>query len=258
MKIRRPLDDRVTYVGHATVLVELAGTRLLTDPVLRTRLLFVIRRFSPAPDPGVSTDLDAVLISHLHPDHLDFPSLRQVDRDTRVVVPAGASRLLARRGFWNVVELEPGETARVGQVTIRATPAEHEGRRYKVGRAVQALGYDLEGGGRRLYFAGDTDLFGGMSDLAGGLDVALLPIAGWGPRLHSGHLDPRRAAEAAAIMQPRIAVPIHWGTLLRVGLNRTRPELLTDPPREFEAQLAELAPDVKARVLDPCEALMLN
>jgi L-ascorbate metabolism protein UlaG (beta-lactamase superfamily) len=250
--------DRITYVGHATVLVELAGTRLLTDPVLRSRLLLVIRRYAPEPDPSVSTGIDAVLISHLHPDHLDLPSLRRVGRNTRVVVPAGGARLLARHGFRHVVEVEPGETTRVGSVAIRATPAEHEGRRYKVGRPVHALGYDLDGDGRRLYFAGDTDLFEGMRELAGGLDVALLPIAGWGTHLHSGHLDPRRAAEAAAIMRPRIAVPIHWGTLLRVGLNRRRPELLTDPPREFVAQLAELAPEVEGRVLAPGGTLVLN
>jgi L-ascorbate metabolism protein UlaG (beta-lactamase superfamily) len=252
------LNDRVTYVGHATVLLELAGVRMLTDPVLRSRLLLVIRRHAPMPDPGVSAGLDAVLISHLHSDHLDLPSLQRIDRETLIVLPAGGRRMLTRRGFSNIVELTPGGTTQVGALEVRATPAEHEGRRYKIGRPVRSLGYDLAGGGRRVYFAGDTDLFEGMSDLAGGLDVALLPIAGWGPHLHSGHLDPRRAAEAAAIMQPRIAVPIHWGTLLRVGLDRTRPELLTDPPREFEAQLAELAPGVKARVLHPGEALMLN
>jgi L-ascorbate metabolism protein UlaG (beta-lactamase superfamily) len=136
--------------------------------------------------------------------------------------------------------------------------AEHEGRRYKIGHPVDALGHDLNGGGRRVYFAGDTDLFDDMSELAEGLDVALLPIAGWGAHLHSGHLDPRRAAEAAAIMQPRVAVPIHWGTLLRVGLDRRHPELLTDPPREFEAQLAELAPGVEAGVLAPGETLELT
>jgi L-ascorbate metabolism protein UlaG (beta-lactamase superfamily) len=252
------LSPRLTYVGHATVLIELAGVRILTDPVLRSRLLFVIRRYAPAPDPGVAKDLDAILVSHLHPDHLDFPSLHRVDRGTLVVVPAGGGRMLRRHGLSNVVELTPGDTTRIGEVEVRATPAEHEGRRFKIGRPVDALGYDLQGGGRRVYFAGDTDLFGGMEALAGGLDVALLPIAGWGPHLYSGHLDPQRAAEAAAIMRPRVAVPIHWGTLLRVGLNRRRPELLTDPPREFEAQLAELAPGVDGRVLAPGETLELT
>jgi L-ascorbate metabolism protein UlaG (beta-lactamase superfamily) len=250
--------DRITYVGHATVLVELGGVRVLTDPMLRSRLLLVIRRHSPEPDASLSRDLDAVLISHLHLDHLDVPSLRRLDPNTRVLVPAGGARVLSRRGFREVLELEPGDVVRVGRVSVRAMPAEHEGRRYKVGRVVHALGYDLQGVGRRVYFAGDTDLFEGMHELAGVLDVALLPIAGWGPNLHAGHLDPRRAAQAAAIMRPRIAVPIHWGTLLRVGLARTRPELLTDPAREFVAQMAELAPGVEPRVLAPGESLDLT
>jgi L-ascorbate metabolism protein UlaG (beta-lactamase superfamily) len=246
---------RITYVGHATVLIELAGVRILTDPMLRSRLLLFIRRHAPEPERTVTRDLDAVLVSHLHPDHLDFPSLRGVDRTTLIVVPAGGGGMLARRGFSNVVELRPGETANVSSVAVRATPAEHEGRRYKVGRALDALGYMVDGEGRRVYFAGDTDLFEGMKELAGDLDVALLPVAGWGTHLHAGHLDPRRAAEAAAIMRPRVAVPIHWGTLLRVGLHRRRPELLTDPPREFVECLADLAPSVRPAVLQPGETL---
>jgi L-ascorbate metabolism protein UlaG (beta-lactamase superfamily) len=217
----------------------------------------VIRRHAPEPDPAVATELDAVLISHLHPDHLDFASLHQVDRKTLVVVPAGGKRVLERRGFKNVAELRAGETTAVGAVAVRATPAEHEGRRYKIGPPVDAVGYEIASDTRRLYFAGDTDLFEGMKELAGKLDVAFLPIAGWGTTLHAGHLDPRRAAQAAAIMRPRIAVPIHWGTLLMLGLARRRPELLRDPPREFEAQLAALAPEVEGKILAPGEALEL-
>jgi L-ascorbate metabolism protein UlaG (beta-lactamase superfamily) len=250
--------DRITYVGHATVLVEIAGVRLLTDPVLRSRLLH-IRRAAAPPASEVSVNLDAVLISHQHPDHLDFPSLRMIGGDVRVIAPAGSRRLLRRRGVRRVTELVPGDATEVGGVEVRAVRAAHDGRRYPIGRGVEALGLDLRAPGRRAFFAGDTELFPELAELAGGLDVALLPIAGWGPRVGGrGHLDARSAAEAAAILQPRFAVPIHWGTLLRIGLNRRHPELLSDPRREFEAQMAKLAPEVEAAVLAPGESLQLD
>ena len=251
------MSDQITYVGHATVLVELAGARVLTDPVLRSRLLLIIRRHGTLPADEVGTSLDAVLISHLHGDHLDFPSLRRLGPSTRIIAPFGAARTLARRGFRNVVELKPGESTRAG-VEISATPAIHDGRRYRVGPQVAALGYVLDGGSRRIYFAGDTELFPEMGELSDGLELTLLPVSGWGPRMSSGHLDPGRAAEAAAILRPRIAVPIHWGTLLRFDLAWRRPTQLTEPPLEFAAQVAELAPDVEVRVLDPGGSLELG
>jgi L-ascorbate metabolism protein UlaG (beta-lactamase superfamily) len=250
--------DRITYVGHATVLIEIAGVRLLTDPVLRPRLLH-IRRAPPPPGAAVSTDIDAVLISHQHPDHLDFPSLRVVGKDVHVIAPAGSARLLRRHRLRQVTELAPGDATEVGGVEVRAVRAAHDGRRYPIGRGIEALGLDIRAPGRRAFFAGDTELFPELAELADGLDVALLPIAGWGPRVGGkGHLDPSSAAEAAAILRPRFAVPIHWGTLLRIGLDRRHPELLSDPPRQFEARLAELAPDVEAAVLAPGESLKLD
>ncbi len=247
--------DRVTFVGHSTALIELAGTRLLTDPVMGARLLHIRRQAAP-PSANVSEDIDAVLISHLHHDHLDFGSLRRLGKEVPIVVPPGGARVLRRRGFGRVVELGAGESTRVGAVEVVATHAAHDGRRYPLGPAVEAVGYDLRAG-RRLYFAGDTDLFDGMASFSGGLDVALLPIGGWGPKVGEGHLDPRSAAVAAAMLRPRIAIPIHWGTLLRIGLGRRRDEILHAPARRFAAHLAELAPEVRVSVLEPGEAIEL-
>ena len=108
-----------------------------------------------------------------------------------------------------------------------------------------------------MYFAGDTDLFDGMRDLPG-VDVALLPVWGWGPTLGEGHLDPDRAAEAAALMRPRVAVPIHWGTFYPVGLKRWRPAPLHEPPERFAARVAALAPGVEVRVLAPGDSTPLS
>jgi L-ascorbate metabolism protein UlaG (beta-lactamase superfamily) len=248
---------RITYVGHATVLIELDGTRLLTDPVLRPRMLRVIHRHPDTPEDEVTERIDAILLSHLHHDHVDFPSLKRFDPATPVVVPAGAGRTVRRRGFSEVTELAAGERTTAGAMEIVATRAVHEGRRFKIGPRVEAAGYEITGPGARLYFAGDTDLFDEMEELAGRIDVALLPIAGWGPRLGTGHLNPRTAAEAAALIRPRVVVPIHWGTLIRFDLRSEADEFLWGPPREFGEELARRAPDVELRVLGPGESLEL-
>jgi L-ascorbate metabolism protein UlaG (beta-lactamase superfamily) len=95
-----------------------------------------------------------------------------------------------------------------------------------------------------------------MEELAG-VDVALLPIAGWGTRLGWGHLDPERAAEAAAIIRPRIVIPIHWGTFVSQKLVRSRPEVISEPPRQLAEQLAEKAPGIELHALEPGESLAL-
>lgn len=244
---------RITYVGHATVLVELDGVRLLTDPVLGA-WLGPLRRQVPAPGGDVIEGLDAVLISHLHRDHADLGSLRRIDPRVPLIVPAGAGAFFARHGFGGVVELAPGRSHRLGPVTVTATPADHEiGRR---GVVADPVGFLIEGT-RRLYFAGDTDLFDAMAELGDGLDLALLPVWGWGPNLGPGHLNPERAARAAALLAPRVAVPIHWGTLYPPGLARARPRPLVEPPREFAARVRVTAPGVEVEVLAPGSALRL-
>jgi hypothetical protein len=114
-------------------------------------------------------------------------------------------------------------------------------RRGLVGPLLPALGYRIAGS-RAVYFAGDTDLFPEMAELAGTIELALLPVWGWGPNLGRGHLDPRRAAEAAAIIRPRIAVPIHWGTFYPFALKHVWPRPLADPPLAFRPRSASSLP----------------
>jgi L-ascorbate metabolism protein UlaG (beta-lactamase superfamily) len=241
---------RIEYVGHATVVVDLDGVRLLTDPLLRNRVAH-LRRAS-----GVSArahrGVDVVLISHGHYDHLDLPSLEKLGKKLPIVVPRGLGGLLRKKRFESVLEIEAGETLAIGGVEIRAVPAEHDRSRGPFGASADPVGYVISGSAS-IYFAGDTDLFEGMAEL-GRMDVGLVPIWGWGPGLGGGHLDPERAAEAVARIRPKVVIPIHWGTYFPIHLGLTgRPGFVDLPPVEFAAALKEQAPDVELRVLRPGE-----
>jgi L-ascorbate metabolism protein UlaG (beta-lactamase superfamily) len=244
--------DRIVFLGHATVLIELSGVRLLTDPLLRGRVAHLRRQVSPVGE-SVFAGTDAVLISHLHYDHLDLASLRLLGLDTRLLVPAGAGAWLASRGFTNVTELSVGETANVGALTVTAVEARHDGRRRPGpgGLRAETLGYVVNERLRMVYFAGDTELFDGMSALGSSLDIALLPVAGWGSTLGPGHMDPLDAARAAGLIAPRLAIPIHWGTLLPIGIAQRHRDRLGDPPRQFAEHVASLAPSTEVRILEP-------
>jgi L-ascorbate metabolism protein UlaG (beta-lactamase superfamily) len=252
-----PVGSNVRWIGHSTVLISLDGTRLLTDPLLRRRTAHLRRRAPLVP--VTAEGVDAVLLSHAHYDHLDLPSLRLLGRSVPIVAPIGLGSLLRRRGFTSVHEMEPGDVHEVGALRIEATLAAHDGARPPFPERAPALGFAVHGS-RRLYFAGDTDLFPEMAGLIPDLDLALVPIWGWGPSLGRGeHLDPDRAAEAVALLRPRIAVPIHWGTYapVYIGVRRAR-AFLEEPPVAFTRAASEKAPGVAVRILAPGETLALD
>jgi L-ascorbate metabolism protein UlaG (beta-lactamase superfamily) len=241
---------QITYIGHATVVIDMDGTRVLTDPVLRDRVAHLVRH-APPPAPEAVADPDVMLISHLHLVHLDLPSLRRLGRNRHLIVSPGAGSLLRRHGFSHVDEAIPGDSFTVGSLRITATPANHANYRPPFGPRGEALGFII-GGSSRVYFAGDTDLFPGMADLAGTVDIALLPIWGWGRRLGPGHLDPERAARALTLLRPSRVIPIHWGTFAARGVHDQG--FLLDPPHHFARQAAALAPAVTVTILQPGES----
>ena len=242
----------LTWIGHATVIIDIGGTRLLTDPVLGSRA-GPLRRHGAAVGADAADGVDAVLISHLHSDHADLPSLRSLGRDVPIVAPPGAARWLARRRFRRVQALSEGESTQVGETRVSAVAAVHDGRRWKRLGAADSVGFVVEAG-TSVYFAGDTDVFPAMADLRGRVDIALLPVAGWGPTVGPGHMDPQRAAQAAALIRPRLAIPIHWGTL-GVPWKRPSDDERAAPAHAFVTAAATLAPDVEVRVLQPGERL---
>lgn len=247
--------NRITYVGHATLRLEIDGISLLTDPLL-TRIVGHLNRQVPLPD-IVGRKFDAILISHLHADHLHLPSLRRLNRETLLLVPRGAGSYLARNGFTHYEEMDPGEVVEVNGIAVEATPANHPGRPMPGRPDTSCLGYVIHGS-YPMYFTGDTDLFDDMSAIGDHVDIALLPVWGWGPTLGIGHMNPYRAAKALELLRPRLAIPIHWGTYFPMGLRSFLPKFLKNPPREFAAHAQKLAPDVSVAILMPGESMELD
>ena len=218
-----------------------------------------MERHGPLPDPD-DLEADVVVISHGHRDHFDERSLDRLPGRPTLIVPRGLGpRLRGHPGAGEVVEVAPGDSVDLDGLVVRAVPARHW---ISPGAPrAQPLGYVLEAGGSgagtRVYFAGDTGPFAAMADVAGGVDLALLPIWTWGPHLGPGHLGPRSAAEVARAIGATAVVPIHWGTLYPRHLHRVWRRPLLAPGDRFAAFARELPPDADVRVLRPGESTEL-
>ena len=247
----------ITWWGHATCTIEDSDVRVLTDPLFARRLAHLRRRRGAVP-PAAARRADLALVSHLHADHLHLPSLAGLAPGTRLLVPRGALRAvpgLRRLRQLRIDEVAPGDQTMVGDLVVRAVPARHDGRRLPVGpHRSPALGYVVEGEAR-TYFAGDTGLFDDMAKEVGPVDVALLPVGGWGPYLGEGHLDAGRAAQALARLSPRSAVPVHYGTYWPIGMDAVRPHEFHTPGDEFVRIAAQLAPSVSVHRLGHGESV---
>jgi L-ascorbate metabolism protein UlaG (beta-lactamase superfamily) len=253
----RPADDagrrtgvRVTWLGHATVLLDLGGTRVVTDPLLRRRLGPLSRR-SDLPLQAHVEDAEVVLLSHLHHDHADLPSLRRLAHAPVVTHPDNA--LWARRQGLDAPDVPDDDWVPLSAtVDVRLVRADHDARPMPH-RPNAANGMLLRGGGVVVWFAGDTSLHPEMealADLAGApVDLALLPIGGWGPRLSPGHMGPAEAVEAATRAGARHVVPVHYGTLHPSGWPRGRLAWTLAPAERFE-ELMAAGGGASAEVLD--------
>lgn len=255
----QPPAATLHYLGHATLMMQMDGCNILTDPVLSDRVLHLRRRnLSGRHWYEGQTEPDIILLSHLHLDHLHLPSLRKLPSHLTIIVPRGAGAWLRYVISQNIVELGPGEDFTLGDVTITATPALH-GSKAGLFLAVLDLaqGYLIRGA-RTIYFPGDTDLFPEMTAIGdSGLDLALMPVWGWGPTLGAGHLDPYRAAQALTLLRPRLAIPIHWASFRPIGKVWERSSFLHSPGPEFQRLAAEQAPNTSVHLVAPGDSFDL-
>ncbi|MFT4048831.1 MAG: MBL fold metallo-hydrolase [Solirubrobacterales bacterium] len=247
---------KVSFAGHSTMLVEHDGRTVLTDPLFRSALLH-LQRHAPLVDITRFGRPDVLLISHSHLDHLDKRSLKLVDKSARAVVPSDVAKLMRGQGFTDVVGVSAGDEVEAAGLKVRAVHADHAGSRMPWNETAETLGFVVEGT-QSFYYAGDTDLFDEMADL-GPVDLALIPVWGWGPKLGEGHLNPERAAQAVELIRPRVAVPVHWGGYLPAGMARRRPDLLIDPPRRFrEFVEASSASRTRVELIEPGDEAVIE
>ena len=248
-------DLALTWWGHASTTVEIGGARVSTDPLLSNHLIH-LRRYAPSPS-ARAFEADVVLISHLHHDHLHVPSLRRFRSDVPILVPRGGEALLRSVGLDRVRPVGPGDVVEVAGVTVTVLAATHDGGRGPHTKITgPALGFRVDGGGRSFWFPGDSELREDMSRV-GHVDLALVPIGGWGPTLEDGHMNPVDGAAAVLAVGATTAVPVHWGTFWPVGLRKiaraNHDRLFVTPGRRFVDALADR--DVAAVLAQPGERL---
>ncbi|MCH7574136.1 MAG: MBL fold metallo-hydrolase [Candidatus Marinimicrobia bacterium] len=263
--IESPGDSMViTWLGHATFLIQIGGKNILTDPNLSDRASPVSwagpRRVTR---PGMTVEqlprIDAVLISHNHYDHLDTRTVKQIGSGPTWYAPLGMQKWFRARGISKVVELDWWQSdGTLGNIKILATPSKHfSGRtpwdRDKALWSSWVVAYQ----GRKIYFAGDTGYGPHFKEIGvseGPIDVALLPIGAYEPRwfMSPVHIDPAEAIQAQAELQAQRSVAMHWGTFLLTN------EPLQEPPEMFR-QYADSAglDEGHAIILRPGETLIV-
>ncbi len=213
----------LTWIGHSTLLIQMQGVNILTDPIFSERaspLSFVgPKRIMP---PGLPfkalPPIDLVLISHDHYDHLDKNTILRLGNNPFYIVPLGVGKILRSWGITHYVEADWGDEIKFDKMEIICAPAQHFSGRTPFGQNTTLwAGWILKGASQTFYFAGDTGYFRGFSEIAqayGPIDFAALPIGAYAPRwfMRPVHLDPEEALQAFKDLRANIFVPIHWGT----------------------------------------------
>lgn len=225
------LHDSLTWIGHATFLVQLAGKSLLIDPVLSARVGPRQRNVPPGLSWSALPKVDIVLVTHNHRDHMDAPTLRRLGPDPVYVVPRGLGTWFKRRGLTRTHEMDWWQESEIEGLSVTFVPSEHWSRRGLTDTNQSWWGgYVIGAGGLSVYHSGDTAWFDGFSQIkarSAPIDVAMLPIGAYAPRwfMKHQHMNPEEAVRAFSALGAKRFVAMHWGTF------KLTDEPLQEPPR---------------------------
>ncbi len=265
-----PQNLGITFIGHSSFLIQMAGKNLLIDPVFATRLILLRRARRPGLRIADLPPIDAVLLTHAHMDHLNMPSLRQVVRHAlrltgvapEAIVPKGVGDLVEKLGFRRVTELEWWQSATLTadlpeqQIEVTMTPCKHWGARMFSDTHRQFGGYVLQGAGHSVYHSGDSAYFRGFSEIGARLQpqIALLPIGAYFPDSYRAvHTSPEDALQAFLDLRTAtIMIPMHFGTF---PLGK---EPMGEPPIRLVAAAERVGVGNRVRVLAEGETLQLH
>ncbi|WP_297454916.1 MBL fold metallo-hydrolase [Persephonella sp.] len=242
--------DFIANLGHSTFLISYKGKKILTDPFLSPHI-FGIKRQKPALRPDLVPQVDIILISHAHYDHLDMRTLRRLDRESIVIIPENTKPVLGRIHFKEIIELKHFETIQKEGIQITSLPVKHNKGRSILFPNTEVTSYLITIEDKTFYFGGDTAYFEGFKEYGKKfkIDIAFLPIGGYEPTLilHKVHMNPSEAVKAFLDLKAHFIVPIHYGTF------HTIPKFVQveAPLKHFKEEINRRNLNNKAIIIEP-------
>lgn len=267
VKLAKSAELGVTFIGHSSFLLQIAGKNVLIDPVFSTRLVVLRRQRRPGIQIAALPPIDLILLTHAHMDHLDKASLRAVVRATQrrrghrpgsspeVIVPNGVEDLVASLGFRRVHGMQWWDQIEIQGLSITMTPCKHWGARMFRDVHRGYGGYCIAAAGHSVYHSGDTAYFPGFAEIGSRLhpQVALLPIGAYFPDTHrTVHTSPEEAVRGFVETGATQMIPMHFGTF-RLGR-----EPMDEPVQRLRAEVKRLGIEDKTRILHEGETIILS